>query len=50
MRLRNASFRWLVLAYAIVTGVLAVVIALFGRRAQQIRSFDSPGLPRRPSP
>jgi len=30
VRLRNASFRRLVLAYAIVTGVLAVVIALFG--------------------
>jgi len=30
VRLRNTSFRWLVLAYAIVAGVLAVVIALFG--------------------
>ena len=41
MRLRNPSFRWLVLAYAIVTGVLAVVTALFGSAgaADPIRRF-----------
>jgi hypothetical protein len=41
VRLRNTSFRSLVFAYAIVTGVLAVVIALFGSAgaADPIRRF-----------